>query len=192
MGYLSPSPVRRCFLQNILPLNMSSNLAVVICQGFFHNALLYQPLVDSLKSRGIDAHCPQLPTSDLSKLNTGDVNNPNFDQDPPPGGYPQGDEDTQVVLEVLRSLIETQEKRVLLLAHSAGGWVATQVAVPELQEKKRQTEGLTGGIAGIFYFGAFVIPIGESLHSHFQPKDGRIVKPPWLQFHVSQKSIAAS
>jgi hypothetical protein len=164
---------------------MPADLAVVICQGFYHNVSIYQPLIEAFESRGIDAHCPQLPTSDLSKLNVGDINNPNFDLDPPPGGYPQGEEDTKVVLGVLRSVIERQNKRVLLLAHSAGGWVATQAAIPELLETTRQSQGLSGGLIGIFYFGAFVVPIGESIHTTFQPQDGPIVTPPWLQFHVS-------
>ena len=164
---------------------MSSNVAVVICQGFFHNVSIYQPSIEALKSRGIDAYCPQLPTSDLSRLNVGDLDCPNFDLDPPPEGYPQGEEDTEAVLGVLRPLIERQNKQVLLLAHSAGGWVATQAAIPELLETSRQSQGLSGGLIGIFYFGAFVVPLGESLHTTFQPKDGRIVTPPWLQFHVS-------
>jgi pimeloyl-ACP methyl ester carboxylesterase len=164
---------------------MSSNLVVVICHGFFHNAAIYRPLVDVLKSHGIDAYCPQLPMSDLSKLNVGDIISPNFDLDPPSGGYPQGEEDTQAVLAVLKLLIEDQHRRVLLAAHSGGGFAATQSAIPELQEKHRQSRGLTGGIVGIFYYGAFIVPLGESLHTTFQPKDGRIVTPPWLQFHVS-------
>lgn len=96
---------------------MSSNFAVVVCHGFFHNASIYQPLVDAFKSYGVDAYCPQLATSDLSKLNVGDIMSPNFDLDPPSGGYPQGEEDTQVVLAVLKLLIENQSRRVLLVAH---------------------------------------------------------------------------
>lgn len=123
--------------------------------------------------------------SDLSKLNVDDISYPNFDLDPPPSGYPQGEEDTQAVLAVLKLLIEDQNKRVLLVAHSGGGFAATQSAIPELQEKHRQSRGLTGGIFGIFYYGAFIVHHGKSLHTTFPPKDGRVVTPPWLQFHVS-------
>jgi pimeloyl-ACP methyl ester carboxylesterase len=165
---------------------MSRNPAVVIAHGLYHTPSLYQPLVDAFKSRGIDAYCPQLPTSDLYQLNIGDVNEPDFDRGPPTGGYPQGEADADALLAVLKPLIEDQGRRVLLLAHSAGGWVATQAAVPSLQAKTRQEHN--GGIAGILYYGAFIIPMNESIDSFFQPKDGTVHVPPWLQFHVSLES----
>ena len=167
---------------------MSRNTTVVIAHGFYHTPAPYQALVDAFSSQGIDACCPQLPTSDLHQLNIGDVNNPDFDREPPVGGYPQGEEDNEALLAVLKPLVKEQGQRVLLLAHSAGGWVATQAAIPELQAKVRQAEGLDGGIVGILYYGAFIIPINESIHSFFQPKDGTVHVPPWLEFHVSSSA----
>lgn len=78
-----------------------TGFTVVVCHGSYHTPAPYGPLIEALKARGIDAYCPQLPTADLAKLNVGDVNNPDFDLEPPVGGYPQGEEDTQVVLETL-------------------------------------------------------------------------------------------
>jgi pimeloyl-ACP methyl ester carboxylesterase len=164
---------------------MSQNPAVVIAHGFYHTPAPYQALIEAFNRRGIDAYCPQLPTSNLHCLNVGDVNNPDFDLEPPAGGYPQGKEDTDALLAVLKPLID-EGKPVLLLAHSAGGWVVTQAAVSDLQAKTRQAKGLDGGIIGILYYGAFVIPVNESIHSFFQPKDGTLHTPSWLQFHVSK------
>ncbi|KAL1849191.1 hypothetical protein Daus18300_013348 [Diaporthe australafricana] len=158
------------------------NLAVVLCHGSYHTPAPYTPLLDAFKARGIDAHCPQLPTADLAKLDVGDINDPDFDRAPPPGGYPQGEEDRQAVLEVLQPLVDAG-KNVLIIAHSSGGWVATEVARPELQAKARAAKGLSGGVVGIFYMGAFVIPVGESITSFFQPKDGSFVTPPFMTFH---------
>lgn len=166
-----------------------SNLAIVLCHGSYHTPAPYTPLLDAFKSRGIDANCPQLPTADLTKLNVGDIDNPDFDRAPPEGGYPQGEEDAKVLLEILKPLVE-EGKTVLLLAHSAGGWVATEVARPELQAKRRAERGMSGGIIGIFYMGAFVIPVGESVTTFFQPKDGSFVTPPFMTFHVSQSYSA--
>ncbi|KAI1810353.1 alpha/beta-hydrolase [Poronia punctata] len=160
-----------------------SNLAVVLCHGSYHSPAPYLPLVKALKAKGIDAYCPQLPTADLHKLNVGDVNDPNFDLGPPDGGYPQGEEDSAVVMDILRSLIEEQKKKVLVLGFSSGGWVATEASRPELQFKHRQQRGQPGGIIGLFYLGAFIIPVGESVHSFFQPKDGSFVTPPFMRFH---------
>ncbi|PVH95574.1 alpha/beta-hydrolase [Periconia macrospinosa] len=159
-----------------------SDLAVVICHGSYHSPEFYLPLVNALKSREIEAVCPQLPTADLSKLNVGDVVNPDFDRGAPAGGYPQGEEDCEAVWKALEPLVN-QGKRVILLAHSSGGWVATEAARPEWEEKSRKAKGLTGGIVGILYVGAFIIPVGESVNSFFQPKDGSFVVPPFMQFH---------
>ncbi|KAH7091606.1 Alpha/beta hydrolase fold-1 [Paraphoma chrysanthemicola] len=162
---------------------MSSLFTVLICHGLYHTPEFYQPLIETFASHGIEAHCPQLPSSDPSKLNVGDINAPNFDRDPPVAAYPQGDADAKVITDSLHNLITESGKRVIILAHSAGGWVGTQAAVPPFQEKVRREKALKGGIVGLFYFGAFVIPLDESIHSFFQPKDGNVVVPPWLEFH---------
>ncbi|KAH9895414.1 hypothetical protein F4778DRAFT_783770 [Xylariomycetidae sp. FL2044] len=132
---------------------------------------------------GIEAVCPQLPSSDLAVLNVGDVDSPDFDRGPPEGGYPQGDADKSVVLKTLDELVNEQKKDVILLAHSAGGWVATEATQAEFQAATRKAKGLSGGVIGILYMGAFVIPVGESIHSFFQPKDGTLYVPPFMQFH---------
>jgi pimeloyl-ACP methyl ester carboxylesterase len=160
-----------------------ADLAVVICHGSYHSPAPYELLVAALQAKGVEAHCPQLPTADLAKLNVGDPSNPNFDLGPPQDGYPQGGEDAEAVLEVVRQLVK-RGKRVLLLAHSSGGWVATQAAEPELQIKARKEQELEGGIIGILYMGAFIIPTGESVSSFFQPKDGSFVTPPFMRFHA--------
>lgn len=166
-----------------------SDLAIVLCHGSYHTPAPYEPLLDAFRAQGIEAYCPQLPTSDLAKLNVGDVNNPDYDREPPVGGYPQGEEDAEVVLGVLRPLID-EGKRVLVLAHSSGGWVATETAGPELQAKYRASSGLSGGVIGILYIGAFVVPVGESITSFFQPKDGQPpVTPPFMTFHVSSPCV---
>ncbi|KAH8702376.1 Alpha/beta hydrolase fold-1 [Talaromyces proteolyticus] len=158
-------------------------LAVVICHGSYYTPAPYVPFMEALKSQGLEAYCPQRPTCDLSRLNVGDINNPDFDRDPPTGGYPTDTEDVDAVVEILKKLANDEGKLVLLVAHSSGGWVATQAAVPELHAKARQAEGKAGGIIGIFYMGAFVVPVGESVNSFFQPKDGTLFTPPFMRFH---------
>ena len=118
------------------------------------------PLIESLKAAGIDAYCPQLPTSDLTMLNVGDVNTPDFNSEPPEGGYPQGDEDSSIILNLLSSLILKEGKRVLIIGHSSGVWVDTEVARPELQVKQRKDRGLSGRIIGLVYIGHLLYPSG--------------------------------
>ena len=163
---------------------MSPSFAVVICHGSYHSPEPYRPFMDALKAKGLEAYCPQLPSSDLTKMNVGDVSNPDYSRDPPPGGYPQPADDIKVIVTLLRQLIIEDGEKVVLFAHSSGGFAATASAIPELQAKNRK-EG-TGGIVGIFYATAFLIPVGESVHSFFQPKDGSPpVIPPYCDFHIS-------
>ena len=159
-------------------------MVVVICHCSFHTPAPYEPLMRALNSQGFETYCPRRPTADLSKLNVGDVNNPDFDRGPPPERFPSIFEDVAVVHQVLHKLINQESKQVLLLAHSSGGWVATQAAIPELQRKTRQANGQEGGLVGLFYYAAFVIPVNESINSFFQHKDGSFFIRPWLRFWV--------
>lgn len=119
-------------------------------------------------------------------MNVGDVSNPNYNGDPPPGGYPQPADDVKFVIQLLNKLIIEDGKSVVLFGHSSGGFTATESAIPALLAKNRKSEGAEGGIIGIFYAAAFLIPVGESVHSFFQPKDGsEPVIPPYCDFHVS-------
>ncbi|KAL8722890.1 MAG: hypothetical protein Q9225_000723 [Loekoesia sp. 1 TL-2023] len=157
---------------------------VVICHGSYHTPEPYEPFLATLKADGIEAYCPQLPSSDLGKLNVGDVARPDYNRDPPPNGFPQPVDDMKVIREVLDHLIIESGKNVVLLGHSSGAFTATMVAAPELQAKPRKAGGLKGGIIGIFYECGFLIPVGESVHSFFQPKDGSdAVIPPYCRFH---------
>ena len=159
---------------------MAKNLAVVICHGSYHSPAPYLPLIQALQSRGIDAYCPQRPTCDLANLNIGnDIHHPDFDRPPPETGYPSDTDDVNAVLDLVKRLVR-DDRRVLLAGHSSGGWVASQAAIPDVQSTADQT----GGVIGIFYFGAFVIPVGESVHSFFQPAGGEVIAPPFMEFHV--------
>ncbi|KAL2168255.1 hypothetical protein VTG60DRAFT_223 [Thermothelomyces hinnuleus] len=143
-----------------------------------HTARYWKPY--RLEEWKLTVPSSQPPTS--PSLMSATSTTPTFDREPPPGGYPQGEEDTEAVLGVLRPLVEAG-KKVLLVGHSSGGWVATQAARHDLQAPVRRSKGLAGGVIGIFYAGAFVIPVGESIHSFFQPKDGSFVTPPFMTFH---------
>ena len=169
----------------------TTTFVVVICHGSYHTPEPYQPFIKALKAQGIEAYCPQLPSSDLRQMNVGDISNPDYDKDPPLNGYPQPVDDAKVLHELLSQLIINVGKHVLLVGHSAGAFTATMVAIPELQAPTRKAKGALGGIIGLFYESGFVIPVGESVHSFFQPKDGsEAVIPPYCQFHVSpQKKL---
>ncbi|SPQ18376.1 d3b01ae1-476a-4b86-990e-452dbd42bc30 [Thermothielavioides terrestris] len=136
-------------------MSQRSDFVVVICHGSFHTPAPYVPLMEALQARGIAAYCPQLPTSDLARLNVGDVNNPDFNRELPAGGYPQGEEAAETVLAVLKPLVEAgkgpprrplkhglltlvDEERYLfncLDVADAKKWAATLTASPDLTTK---------------------------------------------------------
>lgn len=160
-------------------------ISVVICTGSFHVSDHYLPFAETLHSKGIEAVCPLLPTNDVCNLSVEDPTNPAFDASPPPGGWANGYDDAKVVRNEVEKLLE-RGKDVLLVAHSYGGWVATEAAAPELQKKSRETQGHSTGVVGIFYAVANVLPKGHSLASFFVPKDQEPgPMPPYVSFHVS-------
>jgi pimeloyl-ACP methyl ester carboxylesterase len=124
------------------------------------------PFLAALRTKGFEASCPQLPTADPARL-VADPSNPSFNQPPPPNGVPEHVEDANVLNAALRKLIEDEGKEVLLLAHSSGGWSATEAAVPSLRRNARKDAGKQGGLIGIFYIAAFLIKPGESVYSIF-------------------------
>ncbi|KAL3260321.1 hypothetical protein ABHI18_004680 [Aspergillus niger] len=167
-------------------------IAVVICTASYHTPAPYGPFMEALTSHGLfETYCPQRATCDLSKLNVGDdLQNPDFNRDPPAGGYPNDLDDVKIVHELLDKLINQENKLVLLLGHSSGGLVATQAAIPELQFKNRGFQ--KGGVIGIFYVAGFLVPVGESVHSFFQPKDGSWRVPPFVQFYKNGRDGLAT
>lgn len=57
-----------------------SFLLYFLTHGSYHTPAPYESLFDAFESKGFDAYCPQLPTSDLTKLDVGDINKPDFDR----------------------------------------------------------------------------------------------------------------
>ena len=100
-------------------------------------------------------------------MNIGDISSPDFTRDLPPNGYPQAADDVTVLQDLLKKLINEAGQSVVLFGHSSGGFTATEAATPKLQMKNRRENGMPGGIVGISYGCAFLIPVGESVHSFF-------------------------
>lgn len=160
--------------------------SVVICSGAFCVPEHYQPLIDTLQSKGIEAACPLLPTNDACKTSVTDPTDPIYDAEAPPSGWPTGNDDVRTVrAEIDRCLAQSSD--VILLAHSQGGWIASEAAAPELQKKNRRDGH---GVIGIYYVSAEVIPKGESSFSFNTSQGGPFQMPPFMAFHVSCRFAA--
>lgn len=143
--------------------------AIVIVPGAWHVPEHYADLLASLKSRGYDAHCPRLPTATTTL--------------PLPSSATLAD-DTAVVRSQVQTLIDDGQK-VILLMHSYGGIVGTG-SLDALLWPQRQSKGLAGGVVGLIYMAAFVIPAGTCLNTPFGGGDN----VPFLDYDTENDTIS--
>jgi pimeloyl-ACP methyl ester carboxylesterase len=82
--------------------------------------------------------------------------------------------DSDAVTDILQSLVEDEGKDVVVFMHSYGGMPGS-AAASGLSKVQRVQEGKTGGVIGLLYLGAFVVPEG---HSCAGLQGGAL--PPWI------------
>lgn len=92
-------------------------------------------------------------------------------------------EDAACLRSVLDKLIETQGKDVVCVLHSYGGMIGTEAIHELLGEKVPEGRGLHGGVVGILYMTAFVLPLGTHLGTAF---GGPL--PLFIRIEVSKKN----
>lgn len=73
-------------------------------------------------------------------------------------------DDADVVEATIRRLVD-EGRIVIIVMHSYGGLVGGEAVSEDLTLKSRQTRGLPGGVAHLFYCAAFVMPKGQSIAS---------------------------
>ncbi|OAK98527.1 alpha/beta-hydrolase [Phaeosphaeriaceae sp. SRC1lsM3a] len=166
---------------------MSPDLAILLAHGSFHKASSMNSFLGALCAQGYKASCPQLPTADPARL-VADPSNPSFNQPPPPNGVPEHIEDAKVLIAALKELIEDEGKEVLLVAHSSGGWSATEAATHSLRKSSRKDAGKSGGLIGILYIAAFLIKPGESVYSIFSSMPSVLEEESWVNRPPSASS----
>jgi hypothetical protein len=137
---------------------------ILLAHGSWHTPAIYATLLKALNSQGFETHCPQLPSASLERLLL-DPSNPSRDQPPPPDGHPTQTADAEVLRSTLSHLVDEQEKQVLLVAHSSGGWSSNEALLPSYQVSVRKEAGKSGGVLGIFCISALLCPLGESTPS---------------------------
>ena len=162
----------------------SHDLGVVISPGGWHTPPLYDNLVQALVQRGVEAATPLMPTTNITTADVTDPSNPIFNMAEPPEGWPTVYDDAKAVGNAVHSMIN-RGKKVLIIGHSMGGFAATQAAIPEYQIQNRRKEGLPGGVIGLFYFGAFLPPVGIAVNEMV----GEDVVPPYALLHVSLRVV---
>lgn len=69
-------------------------------------------------------------------------------------------DDESFIRSNLITLIETEQRDVLMVMHSAGGFLGT-AAVKDLSKKVRSEKGLKGGVVGYVFLSAAVVEVGH-------------------------------
>ncbi|KAI0153058.1 Alpha/beta hydrolase fold-1 [Xylariaceae sp. FL1272] len=161
-------------------MTRKSDLVVLICHGPDQTPTVYGPLVESLRTVGIEAHCPQLPLqlpeSSLKQLRLNDVNDPTLDRRHDEDAFASEGDEVSVIISELVSLVMKRSRRVLLVTHATRSRVATQAAKEALQEQVRRQWGLIGGVIGIFYVEG-EIPVVESMQTFLAARSDAEVIP---------------
>lgn len=143
-----------------------SKPTVLFVHGSWHSPKHFQPARDAFESAGYPTECPCQPTFDAK-----------------PGTVALYD-DAKCIRSLLNELVEAQGKDVVCVLHSYGGVVGTEAIHESLGKKARQDAGLNGGVLGILYMTAFVLPLGASLSTAF---GGSL--PPFIQVEVRYFSL---
>ncbi|RAK99401.1 alpha/beta hydrolase [Aspergillus ibericus CBS 121593] len=130
---------------------------VVVIPGAWLTPDFYQPFLTALTQAGYRAHLAGYPSLNPSDPATADC---------------QADSDA--IQRELRTLVEDDGQDVVLLMHSYAGMPGASAA-RGLSKLERQQQGLAGGILGLIFLAAFVVPEG---HSCAGLQGGNL--PPWI------------
>ena len=122
---------------------------IVLLQGTFQLPEVYHKFAKIIESRGFPVVQPSYPSL------TG--------QDEPDFTKKTLADDVRVVETAIGNLVDGEGKTVLVVMHSYGGLVGAEVVPEDLTLKSRRDRGLPGGVASLFYFAAFVMPMGQSV-----------------------------
>ncbi|KAJ5740334.1 hypothetical protein N7493_000206 [Penicillium malachiteum] len=129
---------------------------ILLVPGAWITAAAYEPFTQALKAEGHDIRYASYPSLDPPSLSIQDCQ-----------------ADTEAIAAVLRPLVE-EGRDVLLVLHSYAGMPGAAAAVG-LSRSQRAKEGKCGGVFGLVFIGAFVVPEGLSCAGL---QGGNL--PPWI------------
>lgn len=126
-------------------INRPVKPAIVLIPGSFSIAAMYYPLQEELQAAGHETYINLLPSASRN----------------PPETPESLEDDAKAFTKTIRPLVD-QGKHVVVLGHSYGGMVASQLPL-DLSEEYRRANGQQGGIVRLIYLAAIVLPVGQSV-----------------------------
>lgn len=129
---------------------------ILFVPGAWISKAFYEPFLQALTDADYDVHYASYPSFDPKNPSTTDCHT-----------------DTEAIRAILNSLVD-EGKDVLLFLHSYAGMPGAAAATG-LAKGQRAQEGKLGGVIGLLFLGAFVVPEGLSCASL---QGGNL--PPWI------------
>ncbi|GLA31705.1 hypothetical protein AnigIFM63326_010385 [Aspergillus niger] len=142
---------------------------VVVIPGAWLTPDFYQPFLNALNLAGYRTHLAGYPSLNPSNPATADCQT-----------------DSDAIQRELRNLVEDENQDVVLLMHSYAGMPGASAACG-LSKVERRQQGKSGGIVGLIFLAAFVVPEG---HSCAGLQGGQL--PPWILLDKVRDNNAAS
>ncbi|KAF5879221.1 uncharacterized protein Bfra_006427 [Botrytis fragariae] len=136
---------------------------IVVVQGSFHTPVPYEALKEHLTSLGHLTIHPILPSCT-------NIEDPAFPS------ITLIDDALAVRLEIIRQ-VEYENNLVLVAMHSYGGLVGSEAIPEELTYTHRKARGLSGGVIHLYYFSAFILPVGQSVLGAFGESPNNDIRP---------------
>lgn len=132
---------------------------ILFVPGAWITKAFYEPFLQALKTAGYDVRYAGYPSLDPKESDPSTID---------------CHADTEAITAVLRPLVEDEGKDVLLFMHSYAGMPGAAAATG-LAKSQREQEGKAGGVIGLLFLGAFVVPEGLSCAGL---QGGNL--PPWI------------
>ena len=144
----------------------SDNPSFVLVPGGWHPTSVYFTFLTHIHKAGFPAVVVNLPSLEASDPSAADCTR-----------------DTAAIRKQIVPLLEIDGQDVVILCHSYGG-IPGGGAVRGLSKTSRYKEGKKGGVIGLMYMSAFVVPEGQSLLEYMGGQH-----PPYLLRHTVSLSI---
>ncbi|KAH8432797.1 alpha/beta hydrolase [Aspergillus melleus] len=138
-------------------MQLNAMTTIVLVPGAWITPSFYQPFSDALTSAGFPVHHASYPSLSPTDPSVADC-----------------ETDTEAIAKTLRFLVEEEGKDVAVLMHSYAGMPGAAAATG-LSKSQRSQHGKPGGIVGLIFIGAFVVPEGLSCAGL---QGGNL--PPWI------------
>jgi pimeloyl-ACP methyl ester carboxylesterase len=140
---------------------MVSLPTIVLIPGAWHSPVHYQELVNLLEAARYTLSSSSLPSLDPADPDAVTTRT-----------------DSKFIAEKLLAPLLDEGNDIILVAHSYGGSPGS-AAARGLSKTERASQGLNGGVIGLIFIAAFVVPEGVSLRDGV---GGQF--PPWVQVDV--------